>query len=67
MQDSLQDRILLTVDDIAAITGWSRTKVREILNRKDNGFTIRCGRNIYAHKDLFFKYLESCAKYGRKI
>lgn len=66
-QGSTHDRLLLTVKDVVTITGWSQTKVREILNRKDSGFTIRCGKNIYAHKELFLKHLEDCAKFGRKI
>ena len=63
----MESKLLLTVSEIAEMTGWGQTKIREILNRKDNGFTVRCGKNVYAHKGLFLKHLEDCAKYGRKI
>ncbi len=66
-ENTENNKLLLTVKEIAGITGWGETKVREILNRKDSCFTIRCGKNIYAHRQLFEEYLEDCAKFNRKI
>lgn len=60
-------KLLMTVKEIIEATGWGETKVRAILNRPDSSFTIRCGKNIYAHRKLFEKYLEKCATYGIKI
>ena len=62
-----ENRILLTVKEVSELTGWGETKVREIVNRKDSTFTVRCGRNVYVHRRLFEKHLEKCAKYGQRI
>lgn len=60
-------KLLITIKEASELTGWGEAKMREIANRKDSSFTIRCGRNVYIHRLLFEKYLESCAKYGKRV
>lgn len=58
-----EHKVLLSLDDVCEITGWGKTKAREILKRKDSNFTIKFGNRLMAHKDLFLEHLKKCAKY----
>lgn len=61
------EKILLTVKEVCDLTGWGQTKVREIIRRPDNDFTIRMGNRLYVNKNKFEAYLNRCAKYNIKI
>ena len=62
-QDTTQDKMLLTIQDIMEMTGLGEKKVRKILKNPTSNFTIRNGNRLYAHKKLFEDYLEKCAKF----
>jgi len=59
----INDKILLSVQDIMTITGLGEKKVRQILKNPTSTFTVRNGNRLYAHKKLFEEYMEKCAKY----
>ena len=61
------DKILLTVKEVCGLTGWGQTKVREILKRPNNGFTVRMGNRLYVNKQKFEAYLDKCARYNITI
>ena len=65
--ENKKKKILMTVKEISDETGIGESKIRQMLNSPNSSFTIRCGRNIYAHRELFEKYLERCAKYRTRI
>lgn len=58
------EKILLTVNEVCELTGWGQTKVREIIKRPENNFTVRMGNRLYVNKKSFESYLERCAKYN---
>ncbi len=45
-----QEKALLNVKDICDYLGLGKTKVRELLGNPSNGFTVRIGNRLYAHK-----------------
>ena len=49
---------LYDVEDVMDILKIGRTKAREIMSDKRNGFTIRIGRRVFAHKEKFDKWLD---------
>ena len=55
---------LLDVNEVCEYTGWSKTKVREILKREDSTFTVRMGNRYYADKEKFDHYIDNCIKYN---
>lgn len=57
----------LTIKELSEYTGWGETKLREIANREESTFTLRCGRNVYIDKEKFDEYLEKCIKYKIRI
>ena len=57
------EKRLLNINEVCAYTGWGKTKVREILKRKDSKFTVKMGNRYYADKKKFDDYLENCIKY----
>lgn len=57
------NRRFLTIKEVCEYTGWGETKVREIVRRKDNKFTIRLGSKYYIDKNKFDAYLDNCIKY----
>ena len=61
------EKILLTVKEVCDFTGWGQTKVREIIKRPDNDFTIRMGNRLYVNKNKFETYLNRCAQYNIQI
>lgn len=66
-QEEISCKILWSVEDVAAMTGFGEKKVREILKNPNSTFTIRKGNKLYAHRDLFQSHLEKCAKLGLTI
>jgi hypothetical protein len=57
------DKTIMSLKEVCAYTGWGQTKVRKILTKPENTFTIRLGNRLYVHKELFDEYLIKCAKY----
>lgn len=49
--DKKIEKKLLTVKDLCAYLGIGETKARELLHNPRNGFTVRIGSRLYAHKD----------------
>lgn len=48
--DQKQDKALLTVKEMCEYLGIGQTKARELLSDPGNGFTVRIGNKLYAHK-----------------
>lgn len=46
----LEHRALLNVKEMCAYLGVGQTKCRELLADPANGFTVRIGRRLYAHR-----------------
>lgn len=46
----LVDKALLDVDEFCEYLGIGKTKARELLREPRNGFTVRIGNRLYAHK-----------------
>ena len=61
------EKLLLTISEVCELTGWGQTKVREIIKRPENNFTIRMGNRLYVNKKQFESYLVNCAKYNINI
>ena len=61
------EKVLLTVKEMCEYTGWSETKIRQLLKRKDSTYTIKMGNRLYANKKLFDDYLDKCSKNQIKI
>lgn len=61
------EKLLLTISEVCELTGWGQTKVREIIKRPENNFTIRMGNRLYVNKKQFELYLINCAKYNIPI
>lgn len=49
--DKKIEKKLLTVKDLCTYLGIGETKARELLHNPRNGFTVRIGSRLYAHKD----------------
>ena len=63
IQENGTDKILLSVQDIMALTGLGEKKIRQMLKNPTSTFTVRNGNRLYAHKKLFEEHIEKCAKY----
>lgn len=50
MKTELDTRALLNVKEMCEYLGIGQTKVRELLSNPANGFTVRIGNRLYAHK-----------------
>ena len=46
----LDTRALLNVKEMCEYLGIGQTKARELLSNPANGFTVRIGNRLYAHK-----------------
>ena len=44
------EKALLNVKEVSEYLGIGETKTRELLRNPTNGFTIRIGNRLYAHK-----------------
>lgn len=58
MQKKPEDaKVLLNVKEMCSYLGIGQTKARELLSNPDNGFTVRIGNRLYAHKAKLDKWL----------
>ncbi len=51
------NKALLNVKEICLYLGIGQTKARELLTNPVNGFTVRIGNRLYAHKGKLDKWL----------
>ncbi len=45
-----ENKALLNVKELCSYLGIGQTKARELLGNPANGFTVRIGNRLYAHK-----------------
>lgn len=57
MKTELDTRALLNVKEMCEYLGIGQTKARELLSNPANGFTVRIGNRLYAHKDRLDHWL----------
>ena len=57
MDNRLEKKALLSVKELCEYLGIGQTKARELLSDPRNGFTLRIGNRLYAHKDKLDKWL----------
>lgn len=50
MDKKNEQKVLLNVKEMCDYLGIGQTKARELLGDPENGFTIRIGNRLYAHK-----------------
>lgn len=50
MENREKNRALLSVKELCIYLGIGQTKARELLGNPKNGFTVRIGYRLYAHK-----------------
>ncbi len=55
---ALEYRALLNVKEMCAYLGVGQTKCRELLANPANGFTVRIGRRLYAHRKSLDHWLD---------
>ena len=53
------DKALLNVKEVSEYSGLGETKTRELLRNPKNGFTIRIGNRLYAHKGRLDVWLKN--------
>lgn len=53
----MSEKILLNVKEMCEYLGIGQTKARELLANSKNGFAIRIGNRLYAHKGRLDKWL----------
>lgn len=51
------EKALLDVKALCEYLGIGQTKARELLGNPQNGFTVRIGNRLYAHKEKLDKWL----------
>lgn len=58
MAEAVQmERGLLPLDAFCEYLGIKKTKARELLHNPKNGFTVRIGNRLYAHKGKLDEWL----------
>lgn len=57
MKKAQVERGLLTLEMFCEYLGIKKTKARELLHNPANGFTIRIGNRLYAHKGKLDEWL----------
>ena len=57
MKTELETRALLNVKELCEHLGIGQTKARELLSNPSNGFTVRIGNRLYAHKGKLDNWL----------
>ena len=57
MKTELDTRVLLNVKELCEYLGIGQTKARELLSNPANGFTVRIGNRLYAHKGRLDNWL----------
>ena len=58
-KNASEDKALLSVKEMCAYLSIGQTKCRELLSNPANGFTVRIGNRLYAHKKHLDKWLEN--------
>lgn len=53
----MKEKALLNIDEFCEYLGIGKTKARELLHNKRNGFAVRIGNRLYAHKDRLDDWL----------
>ncbi len=54
-----EERALLNVSEMCSYLGIGQTKCRQLLADPANGFTIRIGNRLYAHRKHLDAWLDS--------
>ena len=54
-----EDKALLSVKEMCIYLSIGQIKCRELLGNPANGFTVRIGNRLYAHKKHLDKWLEN--------
>lgn len=58
MQDNTETKKgLLSLDEFCEYLSIGKTKARELLHNPGNGFTVRIGNRLYAHKGKLDEWL----------
>ena len=52
------EKILLNVKEMGEYLGIRETKTRELLRNPKNGFTVRIGNRLYAHRERLDTWLK---------
>lgn len=52
-----ETKALLNVKELCTYLGIGQTKARELLSDPANGFTVRIGNRLYAHKGKLDQWL----------
>ena len=55
----MRDKVLLNVKEVSEYLGLGETKTRELLRNPKNGFTVRIGNRLYAHKEKLDIWLKN--------
>ena len=55
----MMDKVLLNVKEVSGYLGLGETKTRELLRNPKNGFTVRIGNRLYAHKEKLDIWLKN--------
>ena len=58
-KNTLEEKALLNVKEMCIYLSIGQTKCRELLSNPANGFTVRIGNRLYAHKKQLDKWLEN--------
>ena len=56
-EDATETKALLNVKELCTYLGIGQTKARELLSDPANGFTVRIGNRLYAHKAKLDQWL----------
>ena len=56
-KETEDSKALLSVKEMCSYLGIGQTKARELLSNPANGFTVRIGNRLYAHKAKLDKWL----------
>ena len=57
MESQQNERGLLNLEAFCEYMGIKKTKARELLHDPANGFTVRIGNRLYAHKGKLDEWL----------
>lgn len=61
-EKNFENRALLTVKDLCTYLSVGDTTARKLLKSPNSTFTVRIGKNLYAHKDSLDTWLKNqCA------
>ena len=56
-EDTTETKAVLNVKELCTYLGIGQTKARELLSNPANGFTVRIGNRLYAHKTKLDQWL----------